>query len=78
MLSSYMAISAEYYPERLSRMISNFISKFRRKQHGSGSKVARAQFHGILSSFPRESSDDDTLTLLGHTYQTPKRNVHGV
>ena len=60
----------EHYPERLSGMISNFIANVRRKLHGTGSKVTRAQLHSILSGFPRESSDDDTLILLGHPYQT--------
>ena len=63
----------EYYPERLSKMISNFISNVRRKQHGTSSKVTRVQLDSILSSFHRESSDDDTLIMLGHTYQTPKQ-----
>ena len=54
-------------------MISNSISNVRRKQHGTGSKVTRVQLHSILSSLPCESSDDDTLILLGHTYQTPKK-----
>ena len=63
----------KHYPERLTGMISNFISNVRHKQHGTGSKVTRAQLHSILSRFPRESSDDDTLILLGHAYQTPKK-----
>ena len=61
----------EHYPQLLSRMISSFISNVCRKQHGS--KVTRWQLHSILSSFPRESSDGDTLILLGHSYQTPKK-----
>ena len=63
----------EHYLECLSKMISSFISNVRRKQHGTVSKVTRAQLYSILSGFPRESSEDDTLILLGHTYQTPKK-----
>ena len=41
--------------------------------HGNGSNLTRVRLHNILSSFPRESSDEDTLILLGHTYHTPKK-----
>ena len=63
----------EYYPARLSRMISNFISNVSCKQHGTGSKVTKAQFHSILFSLPHEWSEDAALKLLGQRYQTPKK-----
>ena len=54
-------------------MMSNFISSFRRKQHGGGSKVTGPQLYCIFFGFSHKVRDDDTFILLGQTYQTTKQ-----
>ena len=56
-------------------MTSNFVSNVHRRWHHIGSKVTRGLLHGVISNFPPESSNDDTLILPGHIFQTPKKRA---